>query len=231
MSAILSQVRRDSVGAPALAQRDGRRGIGLVRSTRLPHRGDVIDVDVQPLVGCSHVCPKLRSHRSHPIRLEIQVKRTFALALLVPLALAACSQATTTSTGSVAAPAPGTVGTNTARAALDQFLDGVKSQDIQAMSQVWGTSKGPAREQIPRQELEKRILVMQCYFSHDNYRVTSDSRTEKGHIFRVALTKGSVTRETSFYTVRGPSNRWFVENAEMEPVKDLCRQPPTPPQG
>jgi hypothetical protein len=160
------------------------------------------------------------------------VKRTFALVLLVPLALAACSQATTTSTGSVAAaPAPGAVGTNTPRAALDQFLGGVKSQDIQAMSQVWGTTKGPAREQIPRQELEKRILVMQCYFSHDNYRVTSDSRTENGHVFRVALTKGNMTRETSFYTVRGPSNRWFVENAEMEPVKDLCRQPATPPEG
>lgn len=157
------------------------------------------------------------------------MKRFFALALIAPLTLAACSQATTTSTGSVAAPtpgnAPGTVGTSTPRAALEQFLEAVKSQDIQAMSQVWGTTKGAAREQIPRQELEKRILVMQCYFSHDKYKVTRDSQTERGHTFYVALTKGNLTRETSFYTVRGPSNRWFVENAEMDPVKDLCRQP------
>jgi hypothetical protein len=150
------------------------------------------------------------------------VKRLYALALL---ALIGCAQATT-STGSAGAVAtPGAVGTNSARAALDQFLDGVKSQDVQAMSQVWGTTKGAAREQIPRAELEKRILVMQCYFSHDNYKVLGDSRTERGHIFRVQLTKGNLTRETSFYTVRGPSNRWFVENADMDPVKDLCRQP------
>ncbi|HJU87840.1 MAG TPA: hypothetical protein VJ672_00520 [Gemmatimonadaceae bacterium] len=160
------------------------------------------------------------------------MKRIFAFAAIVPLTLAACSQATTTSTGSVATPATpaGMVGTTTPRAALEQFLDAVKSQDVQAMSQVWGTTKGAAREQIPRQELEKRILVMQCYFSHDKYRVTNDSRTDRGHTFHVALTKGNMTRETSFYTVRGPSNRWFVENAEMDPVKDLCRQPP-PPQG
>jgi len=152
------------------------------------------------------------------------VKRIAAVALL---ALAACSQATTTSNGSLATtPA---IGASSPRQAVDAFLGGVKAQDIQAMSQVWGTTKGPAREQIPREELEKRILVMQCYFSHDSYRVLNERRTDTGRAFQVALTKGSLTRETTFYTVRGPSNRWYVENADMDPVKELCR--PAPPTG
>lgn len=150
------------------------------------------------------------------------MKRIAAVALL---ALAACSQATTTSNGSLATPPA--IGASSPRQAVDAFLGGVKAQNIQAMSQVWGTTKGPAREQIPREELEKRILVMQCYFSHDSYRVVRDQRTERGHTFQIALTKGTVTRETAFYTVRGPSNRWFVENADMDPVKDLCKPAPT----
>jgi hypothetical protein len=146
---------------------------------------------------------------------------------LVLLALAACAQATTTSNGTIANPNPNAVGANSARAALEQFLSGVKAQDVQAMSQVWGTTRGAAREQIPREELEKRILIMQCYFSHDSYRVVGESPNERGRSFRIALTKGNLIRETSFFTVRGPSDRWYVENAEMDPVKDLCRQPPT----
>lgn len=147
------------------------------------------------------------------------MRRLVALSLLV---LAACSQATNTSTGSIA---PAALGASDPRGAVDAFLAGVKAQDIQAVSQVWGTTKGPAREQIPREELEKRILIMQCYFSHDSYKHVNDGRSEGGHLFRVALTKGRLTRETTFSTVRGPSNRWFVESADMDPVKDLCRNP------
>lgn len=115
------------------------------------------------------------------------------------------------------APAP--------RPAVEQFLAAVRAQDLQAMSIIWGTSKGPTRDQIERRELEKRELIMQCMFAHDRFRILGDAAGQAGRrVFRVELTRGTIVRVTNFTTIEGPSERWYVESADIEPVKDLCRQ-------
>jgi hypothetical protein len=91
------------------------------------------------------------------------------------------------------------------------------------MSVIWGTPNGPARDQVDRSQLEQRELIMQCYLSHDSFDIQSDTRTSSdSHNLGVSLTKGNLTRETSFTTVRGPSDRWYVQEVPLEPVKDLC---------
>ncbi|GAC1649172.1 MAG: hypothetical protein NVS4B3_05810 [Gemmatimonadaceae bacterium] len=93
------------------------------------------------------------------------------------------------------------------------------------MSVAWGTASGPARDKIERAELEKRELVMMCYLGHDSYRVTGDVPGEAGRrVFRVDLTRGSTTRSTTFTTVHGPADTWYVESADLEAVKDLCKK-------
>lgn len=116
------------------------------------------------------------------------------------------------------APAP--------RSAVEAFLAAVRAQDIQALTNVWGDERGPVREHLGRDEVDKRSLIMQCYFSHERFRIISDTPTSgTQHLFRVELSKGSLTRTTNFTVTRGPSNRWYVENAETNPVKDLCQNP------
>lgn len=118
------------------------------------------------------------------------------------------------------APAP--------RTAVEQFLAAVRAQDLQAMSIIWGTDKGPTRDQIERRELEKRELIMQCMFAHDRFRILDETGGAAGRrVFRVELTRGRIVRVTNFTTIQGPSERWYVESADIEPVKDLCRQMPT----
>jgi hypothetical protein len=118
------------------------------------------------------------------------------------------------------APAP--------RTAVEQFLAAIRAQDLQAMSVIWGSEKGPARDLIERQELEKRELIMQCMLSHDRFRIVSEGAGTAGkRVFRVELRRGTLTRATNFTSVQGPSDRWYVESADLEPVKDLCRQVPT----
>jgi hypothetical protein len=118
------------------------------------------------------------------------------------------------------APAP--------RTAVEQFLAAVRAQDLQAMSIIWGSEKGPARDLIERKELEKRELVMQCMLSHDQFRILNEGPGTAGkRVFRVELKRGPITRVTNFTSAQGPSDRWYVESAELEPVKDLCRQMPT----
>ena len=47
VAAILAEMNRDPLGAGELARRGGRDRIGLRSATRLSHRGDVVNVDVQ----------------------------------------------------------------------------------------------------------------------------------------------------------------------------------------
>jgi hypothetical protein len=147
------------------------------------------------------------------------VVRKLALALLV---VAACRTSPSREATTSAAPMPGAPAP---RAAVESFLAAVRAQDLQAMSLVWGSSRGPARDIIDdRAELEKRELVMQCYLNHDKYRILNDVPGDGGaRVFRVELVKGDLTRATDFRTVRGPSDRWYVLEADLNPVTDLCK--------
>lgn len=96
------------------------------------------------------------------------------------------------------------------------------------MSIIWGSEKGPARDLIERRELEKRELIMQCMLAHDRFRILNEGPGQAGkRVFRVELTRGPITRATNFTATQGPSERWYVESADLEPVKDLCRNMPT----
>ena len=128
-----------------------------------------------------------------------------------------------------ACPRPGqqrgssTIGASNARAALDGFLNGVRTQDLQVMSSYWGNAQGPARDRMDRAELEKRELTMACYLAHDRVRVIDDApRAGNRHNFTVELTYGTTSRTTEIITVRGPSDRWYVENADIRQTQALC---------
>jgi len=161
------------------------------------------------------------------------VKRT----LLAFFLLTACSRAatttTTTTTSPVGAPAPKAstepvnnqlTGAATPQAAVERFLTAVKAQDIQAMAVIFGTSSGPARDNMNREELEKRLIILQCYFNHDKFRIVGEQLGEGGHrILTVELTRGTVTRSPKFYLIPGPGNRYYLDNMEIAAVRDFCR--------
>ncbi len=123
-------------------------------------------------------------------------------------------------------PAPGAVqtGAERPRRAVELFLAAVNAQDIQAMSVVWGTEKGPARDQLSRSELERREIIMQQCFAHDRYRVLDELPGEGGsRMLRVEITRGSTLRTPQFVTIKGPSERWYVLDADIAAMRDLCR--------
>ena len=143
--------------------------------------------------------------------------RKFVVALLL---LGACRSAGTPGPSSTDGRQTGAA---SPRAAVVAFLGAVTAPYLPALSVIWGRDMGPARDAIERNELEKRELIMQCYLTHDSYRVLSDLTGEKGkRVFRVALTKGQMTRETNFTTVQGPAQRWYVEEVDLTATADLC---------
>lgn len=143
--------------------------------------------------------------------------RKLILGLL--LVTAACSRTTTVQSPSAASPMG-------PRPALDAFLAAVRAQDLQALSGAWGDKDGSVRDsgKIPREDLERRELIMMCYLKHDRYRVLNEQQVAGGErVMQVELTRGTLSRTTNFFLTTG-GERWFVRSADMEPVKDLCTQ-------
>ncbi|HEV7994179.1 MAG TPA: hypothetical protein VGP25_20305 [Gemmatimonadaceae bacterium] len=134
------------------------------------------------------------------------------------LLIVACTSRTTVTPVTVGSGATGP------RSALDAFLAAVRAKDLQQLGAVWGDKEGAIRDskRISRDDLEKRELLLMCYFGHETYKVLSDAPAVGGErVMSVSLTKGTLTRTTNFYLVGG-SDRWYVRTADIEPVRDLC---------
>ena len=137
--------------------------------------------------------------------------------VVIILGAAACSKT----------PAPGVALTGAAapRLAVEQFLAAVKAQDLQAISVVWGTSKGPARDQMERTELERREIIMQGCYAHDRYRIVEEGPSTAGERFvKLEISRGRQSATPTFAVVKGPSDRWYVRDAGISAMSVLCKR-------
>ena len=220
VAAVLAQVRGNAVGASVLAFDRRENGIRFDGATCLAKRRHVVDVNVKSLVH-----GRLSYHSGPQRRGENPVKRTI---LLLSLVVAGCKSGSGSSSSAptpAAAPAANLPGAAAPRAAVERFLAAAKSQDLQELSIAWGTSKGPARDQFERTELEKRLIVMQGCYDAEKYTIGDEQPGDNGkRVMKVDLTKGPVTKSPRFTTVKGPSDRWYVEDADFSAVTALCRQ-------
>ena len=151
------------------------------------------------------------------------------LALLVPLVLfGACRS----EPAPVPAPSTG-YGAASPRAAVEEFFKAIKAGDLQAISTVWGNEQGPLvnDRSVGREEIEKRELLMICFFNHDDAQVLEQvqSGDPSQTVFQTELTRGNLKRRPTISTVRGPQGRWFVVNADIQAVRDFCQPGSTPP--
>lgn len=131
-----------------------------------------------------------------------------------------------------APPPPGgqLPGAPSPRLAVEQFLRAARAEDIQAMTAVWGTSRGPARETMERTELERRAIILQCFVAHESFRIVSEGPSEGGRrVFVVSLVRGTLNRQTSFFTIAGPGQRWYVERVDLASIRDFCGEPVVQP--
>lgn len=92
------------------------------------------------------------------------------------------------------------------------------------MSAVWGSDLGATRDdsRLSREELERREILIMCYLRHDSYHILSEAPSTDGkRVVAVELKRGHLTRTTNFMEALGPSNRWYVENVDLEPLRDF----------
>jgi hypothetical protein len=137
--------------------------------------------------------------------------------------LAACHSTSVTTTNSPVVLRGSQTGATDAATAIRGFLSAAKQADLQALGAMWGNAQGPARDQWPREELEKRELIMMCYLKHDRYDILGDAPNPGGtRAVIVSLTLGDLTRSTNFDVVRASNSRWYVQNVDVKPLQDFC---------
>ena len=150
--------------------------------------------------------------------------------LLVLAAVGACRRQVQVASPPPAAGGAGGVtytgtGGASAREALERFMAAAKTQDLDAMSVAWGTSAGPVRSTMSREEWEMReVVIMRC-LRHDSYRVTGEVAAVGAERMMVVEMKfKDLTRSTNFYVVQGPSQRWYVRHFDREPIEAICQR-------
>ena len=224
---IFAKVSGNAIGASAFAKERRGQRIRFVGAACLTNRGDMIDVDEQTLVRgvhCSGGCAVWRTPPVDPpagrhyVRIQTALEPSVRKWALLIVVAAACAR--TPSMGSSLTGAP------TAREAATMFVGAAQAQDLQAMGAVWGTDKGAARDNMERDVLDRRLIILQPCYTHDRAQVLDEqigaSATER--LVRIQLTRTNRTKTLQFKVVRGPSNRWYVEDANYEAVQtDFCR--------
>lgn len=135
---------------------------------------------------------------------------------LMLLVASACTHTTVPGTPLTGAPTP--------RLAAEGFLNAARAGDLQAISTFWGDETGPARDHLDRQDLDQRLVILQSCYTHDQFTLTEESvgSTADKRIFRVQLFRGTKSKTPTFTMVKGPSNRWYVQNADYPAMGDFC---------
>ena len=142
------------------------------------------------------------------------------------LLVAACRTTTTSTTASSPSTASGNqTGGSDPAGALRGFLAAAKVQDIQGIGTFWGDAQGSAHGRWPRDEEEKRELIMASCLKHDRYEVISDAPSQAGgRTYVVSLTKPGKTAVVNFELVPASDRRWYVENVDLlKLMQDYCK--------
>ena len=144
------------------------------------------------------------------------------LAIVVLIVLTACHRKVSV-TSAPTATVDGNAGAATPREAVQKFMATGKAQDLQAMSEIWGSESGPARANMDKEVLEMRLIYMMRCLRHDSYTILGETTLAGGDKqFQVQVKRGTLAPTTSFTTTPGPKGRWFLKQFEPEPLNTIC---------
>ena len=102
--------------------------------------------------------------------------------------------------------------------ALTRFMTAVKDNDLAAMSRLWGTSSGPAAEEMDLAELEMRLTVMQAYLTHEEYEIEPAVALvrldDNVRAFLVRVTRAGCVLQVPFQLVSAGEG-WLVSSVDL----------------
>ena len=105
--------------------------------------------------------------------------------------------------------------------AVQSFMQAVNDTNLVAMGQLWGTEQGPAANRMPRDELEKRLIIMQRYLSNNSFEVqpaqpgTVLPQSNAEQFYSVRFVRSDGCARTVPFTVVRSGNGWLVSDIDL----------------
>jgi hypothetical protein len=120
---------------------------------------------------------------------------------------------------------------NTASAAVQNFMKAVSDSNLAAMATLWGTSKGPASRTRQPPDYERRVVVMQSYLTHDDFRILGDAPEgpEARHTVQVQIRRGACTWTIPFVVIQLADGGWIVNQMDLTAAGNPARPCETSP--
>jgi hypothetical protein len=132
--------------------------------------------------------------------------------LLFLAALGACA-------GGLRPPASG-AGAPVAEAAVERFLQLAGEQEYLQMGWYFGTAEGPVNGRDEPSNVEKRMYALASVLQNNGYVIGAGSpvpgRVGAAQQFPVRLMQNGQQRQVPFTVVRGPGERWLVEQIDVQ---------------
>jgi hypothetical protein len=120
------------------------------------------------------------------------------------------------------APPGGLPGGPAPEAAVERFLQLAGSRDYSGMGWYFGTSAGPIIQRDPIGEVEQRMYGLASLLTHDSFVVGIGApvpgRQNEARSFQVEMRSGNQSLQVPFTVVRGPRERWYVEQVAVEAI-------------
>ena len=105
---------------------------------------------------------------------------------------------------------------------ITRFMEAVAAEDYEVMGQLWGSNDGPAVEWMDREELRKRLVVIQGFLLHTDYEVLpSPPQVSSGGrlILQVRVVTPNKCGPVVPFTVLPYHNDWLLEAIDLNAVR------------
>ena len=114
---------------------------------------------------------------------------------------------------------------NTASAAVQNFMRAVADSNLDAMASLWGTAKGAAARTKQPPDYERRIVVMRSYLVNDDWRILSDTPDGSAgrHAVPVQLRRQACTWTVPFGVIQLSDGTWIVTQIDLTAAGNPAR--------
>jgi hypothetical protein len=105
--------------------------------------------------------------------------------------------------------------------AVQTFMQAVNDTNLVTMAQLWGTEKGLAAGRMPRDELEKRLIIMQRYLSNASFEVQPAQagrvlpRNAEQQFYSVQLLRSNGCAKTVPFAVVRSGTGWLISDIDL----------------
>jgi hypothetical protein len=106
---------------------------------------------------------------------------------------------------------------NSAKGAVERFMQAVADSNLTQMANLWGTSAGPAARTGQPPDYDRRIAVMHAYLRNESHRIVSDTPDggDSRHALQVEIRRQLCSWVVPFTAVRLGDRSWIVSQVDL----------------